>query len=215
MIPSGIRRTPGPLILDDARSRSQPWPTTPNGRALGVRWFTCGSRTCLNPYRRRRRLRYLVQAADCLAEAIAGRMARGMRSSRHPGERGQHPISVRSIWREAGPISCYARPPDAEDGACQAPRRERNGCATYVNPKHDTKPERFRRRWPRSANALLGRSGTRRKLGGARATRVAAAWEYDMLTVDDLKRAVRWVGCGVACLGVICAFQRPFRQFNG
>jgi hypothetical protein len=31
----------------------------------------------------------------------------------------------------------------------------------------------------------------------------------------DLRTALRWVGCGVACLGAVYAFQRPFRQFHG
>jgi Domain of unknown function (DUF4159) len=31
----------------------------------------------------------------------------------------------------------------------------------------------------------------------------------------DLQRALRWAGCGIACLGALYAFQRPFRQFPG
>ena len=31
----------------------------------------------------------------------------------------------------------------------------------------------------------------------------------------DFRKASRWAACGVLCLGVVCAFQRPFRQFPG
>src|SRR5271157_1743350 len=31
----------------------------------------------------------------------------------------------------------------------------------------------------------------------------------------NLRRAFWRVGCGLACLGVLCAFQRPFREFPG
>jgi hypothetical protein len=37
-----------------------------------------------------------------------------------------------------------------------------------------------------------------------------------MLTSEmDLARALRWAGCGIACLGLVYAFQRPFRQYPG
>ena len=29
----------------------------------------------------------------------------------------------------------------------------------------------------------------------------------------DSSKAARWAACGVLCLGVVYAFQRPFRQF--
>jgi hypothetical protein len=31
----------------------------------------------------------------------------------------------------------------------------------------------------------------------------------------DFRKALRWAACGLLCLGALCAFQRPFRQFNG
>jgi len=105
----------------------------------------------------------LVEAADCLAEAIAGRIVRGD-GIPVPSKlkRGQYASAFRSTWREACPLSGHARGRNAKNGVGQALGVSETVVRRMLDPKHNTKPIGFRPHWQRSASGSLSDSRTRR-----------------------------------------------------
>jgi antitoxin HicB len=87
----------------------------------------------------------LVQAADCLAEAIAGRMARGGQiPSPSKPKRGQHLVSVPLYLAPKLALYLAIR----ERGIPNTELARRLGVSETVvrrmlNPKHDTRPEKI------------------------------------------------------------------------
>lgn len=87
----------------------------------------------------------LIQAADCLAEAIAGRITRGDPIPQPTRlKRGQHPISVPLYLAPKLALYLAMR----ECGMRNTEMAERLGISETVvrrmlNPKHNTKPERI------------------------------------------------------------------------
>jgi antitoxin HicB len=96
----------------------------------------------------------LVQAADCLAEAIAGRIVRGDIVPRPSKlKRGQHPVSV-PLQLAPKLALCLAM---REGGIRNTELAKRLGVSETVvrrmlDPKHNTKPERIQ-----AALAALGK----------------------------------------------------------
>ena len=97
-----------------------------------------------------------VQAADCLAEAIAGRIARGNEiPPPSKAKRGQHLISVPLYL--APKLALYLAMRERRIPNTELSKRlgvSETVVRRMLNPKHHTKPERIRPRWPRSASAL-------------------------------------------------------------
>ncbi len=95
-----------------------------------------------------------VQAADCLAEAIAGRIARGDAIPRpSKGKRGQHLIGVPLYLAPKLALYLAMR----ERGMANTELAKRLGVSETVvrrmlNPRHDTKPEKIQ-----TALAALGK----------------------------------------------------------
>jgi antitoxin HicB len=87
----------------------------------------------------------LVQDADCLAEAIAGRIARGDRiPPPSKAKRGQHPISVPLYLAPKLALYLAVR----ERGIPNTELARRLGVSETVvrrmlNPKHDTRPDKI------------------------------------------------------------------------
>jgi antitoxin HicB len=96
----------------------------------------------------------LVQAADCLAEAIAGRIARGDRIPAPPKlKRGQHAVSVPLYLAPKLALYLAMR----EGGMPNTELARRLGVSETVvrrmlDPKHNTRPERIQ-----AALAALGK----------------------------------------------------------
>src|SRR5580700_1015262 len=98
----------------------------------------------------------LAQASDCLAEAIAGRIARGDEiPPPSKAKRGQHLISVPLYL--APKLALYLAMRERRIPNTELSKRlgvSETVVRRMLNPKHHTKPERIRPRWPRSASAL-------------------------------------------------------------
>ena len=87
-----------------------------------------------------------VQAADCLAEAIAGRIARGYEiPSPSKPKAGQHVISVPPLYL-APKLALYLAVRERRIPNTELARRLRVSetvVRRMLNPKHDTKPEKI------------------------------------------------------------------------
>jgi antitoxin HicB len=97
-----------------------------------------------------------VQAADCLAEVIAGRIARAEEIPRpSKAERGQHPIGVPLYL--APKLALYLAMREQRMPNTELARRlgvSETVVRRMLNPKHNPSRKRFKLLWPNSASAL-------------------------------------------------------------